>query len=201
MAWEEWDFCRSEDGLPLASRQFIDDVFFQLNFFSSVVDEYFEGRTGDGNAIKRHFNGTIKPRINVVITNSQWLAHAWPDALGSGRVIFNSRYFNCCRDIYNGDRGAYDMANRYAALLEVASVLLHELNHVVWRLGESRAWSMEGFFRNRVQAFLGIEDQALAGQITWPCGSSTNNRAGCGLADLQADMVDIMDAPDSQCST
>lgn len=201
MAYEVWDYCKINSDLSTETKEFIDDCFFQLNFFSWVVDEFFDGRSESGKSLKKHFNGSVKPKIKVVSTNAEWLAHAWPDGIGSGTVVFNSAYFDCCRDIYNGTTTGFTMSNRYAALLEATAVLLHELNHVAWRLGESRAWCCEGFFRHRVQTFLGIEDQTLAGQTSWPCGSSTKNRDGCSLSELQDDMVDIMDAPDPRCET
>ncbi|MDP6564919.1 MAG: hypothetical protein QF578_08845 [Alphaproteobacteria bacterium] len=201
MAWQEWDYCKFPTDLEEGCKEFIDDAFFQLNFFAWVIDDYFAGRSNSGNSFKKHFNGTIKPKVKVVSTSASWLAHAWPDALGSGTIVFNADYLTCCRDIYNGDHGNYGWANRYGALLEATAVTIHELNHVVWRLGEKRAWSMEGFFRHAVQNHLGIAGETLCGQLSRPCGSSTRGRDGCSLSDLQAHMVDIQDAPDAECRT
>ena len=93
------------------------------------------------------------------------------------------------------------MANRYGALLEVAAVIVHEMNHVMWRLGEKRAWSMEGFFRHKVQDWLGIADADLCGQTNWTCGVSTKGSNGCGLSDLQRKVIDIQEGADPQCFT
>lgn len=203
MAYEEWDYCKFETTMAESTKEFIDDAFFQINFFGWVIDDYFTERDSSGSAFKRHFNGTIKPKVKI--RDFKWpkrtaLASALPDGFGSGTISFNSRYVQPCRDIYNGDRGGYDWANRYCALLEVAAVTVHEINHIVYRL-EDRAWSMEGFFRFAVQSFVGINSSSLCGQTSWPCGASTRNSEGCALSDLQRDMVDIQDAPDAEALT
>lgn len=203
MAFEEWEFCRFETGIANATKEFIDDAFFQINFFSWIVDNYFTERGSSGNSFKPHFNGTIKPKIHV--ENFAWpkrtaLANAAPDGFGSGTIWFNSRYVVPCRNIYNGNLGNYGWGNRYGALLEVAAVTLHELNHVVNRL-EKRAWSMEGYFRFNAQSFVGINNETLCGQTSWPCSANTTNRDGCSLSDLQSHMVDIQDAPDAEART
>ncbi len=204
MAYETWDYCKFETSIPDSTKEFLDDAFFQVNFFRWAIEEYFNRKGSSGTSFIKHINGSTKVKIKVKRLSGAFtgvLGHAWPDGAGTGTIVLNSVYVNCCRNIYNGTQGDYDMANRYGALLEVASVIIHEMNHVVWKLGEKQAWSMEGFFRHKVQGWLGIADADLCGQETWPCGVKTKRSQGCGLSDLQRNMVDIQDNPDRQCLT
>lgn len=210
MAWIEMEFCRVPDDMPAADRDFIDEAFFQLNFWRPVIESFFSGRRDSGDNLFRHFDGRSKTKVKTKehlrgIGTAALGRLAMLDAVGTGRLLLDQDLVRCCRRIHSGEVATFEqggaqvpftLGDRYWALLEVAAIILHELNHVVWRLGEERATCMEGFFRFHVQDQLGIQDFVLCGQTAWPCGDCAGRQPGCNNgSDLLAAITDLSSWP------
>lgn len=204
MAWRELEFCRVRIDLPAADADFLDEAYFALNFFRPAIKAFFAELSSDGGPLLRHLDGRIKPRVKVRDLRRGY-AVGWADGIGSGHISIDRPFFETCRDVFTGALAHYvdpssgatrplSWGDRYWALLEVAAVLLHETCHVAWRL-ERRAWCLEGFFRHRVQAELGIAALALCGQTDWPCGACADGQSGCTVDDLQGQMIDFGNWP------
>ncbi len=211
MAWIERDFCHVWSANAPADQDFIDDACFQLNFWKPVIQAFFDARNANGNTFLRHIDGRTKTRIRVkanmhTATGVGLLGRlARPTSAGPGYMLIDQDFLRCCRNVFDGTvttgtQGAttitFTMADRYWALLELSSIILHELNHVVWNFAEERAYCMEGFFRQRVQADLGIASFPLCGQTTWPCGACVGEEPGCRSgAEMAPDIADISGWP------
>lgn len=206
MSWIEREFCHVWSGDSASEQDVVDDACFQLNFWKHVVQEFFAARGEDGASYLRHIDGRTKTHIRVNTIPDQYLGRLGrPTLAGSGLLLLSQQVVHCCRNIYNGTIPSFTdhstvvpftMADRYWALLELSAIILHEQNHVVWRFGEQRAWCMEGFFRQRVQAELGIAEMPLCGQLFWTCGACVGNAPGCGsVSDLAGHMHDITNWP------
>lgn len=212
MAWVELEFCRIDDTTMSAEEgDFIDEAFFQLNVWRPVVEMWFAARNDNGNSLIRHFDGRSKTRVRIERDLRGWDGEpclgrlAMLDFVGPGRILLDRAFVELCRDIHSGAVTSYlqskafrrfGMADRYWALLETSAIILHELNHVVWRTGEVHATCMEGFFRFNVQSQLGINTFSLCGQASWPCNACTSDAGDCGNPNALLNAIsDVSDWP------
>lgn len=208
MPWTEMEFCQVWRDNSEAEREFVDEACFQLNYWKPVIEDFFAARGESGRTFLRHIDGRtktkirVKPDMHTVVGDPLLGRLGRMTTAGPGMLLLDQSMVDCCRGIYDGtipafQQGAnlvpFSMADRYWALLEVSTIILHELNHVVWKLGEKRAYCMEGFFRHRVQADLGMAALPLCGQTNWACGACVDTE--CSTFEMAMQMADISDWP------